>query len=85
MRAQLAGQVQDVELAVKTKEIRLDRLVRNPDFISAASRAPSVPPVLPATTRCARNSTESRVRSIHRAVNPSSINTSSRDKMERSS
>ncbi|MGE5138589.1 MAG: hypothetical protein ACM3JD_03920, partial [Rudaea sp.] len=36
MQAQLTDQVGQVDLSAKTKEIRLDRLVRNPDFLSTA-------------------------------------------------
>jgi GAF domain-containing protein/HAMP domain-containing protein len=39
MQAQLSQQVGQVNLSVQTKAIRLDRLVRSPDFISAAGRA----------------------------------------------
>lgn len=39
MQSQITQQVGDVDLSVKTKEIRLDRLVRGPDFLTAAGRA----------------------------------------------
>ncbi|HEY5982385.1 MAG TPA: GAF domain-containing protein [Anaerolineales bacterium] len=39
MSAQILNQVESVNLAAKTKQIRLDRLVRAPDFATAANRA----------------------------------------------
>ncbi len=44
MQAQISDQVGQVELAIKTKEIRLDRLVRSPDFISKIVQVLSTPP-----------------------------------------
>src|SRR5512137_770342 len=44
MQAQISDQVGQVELAIKTKEIRLDRLVRSPDFISKVVEVLSAPP-----------------------------------------
>ena len=38
MQAQITDEVEQVNLSIKTKEIRLDRLVRSPDFVAAASR-----------------------------------------------
>jgi len=43
MGAQIVDQVEDVNLSVKTKEIRLDRLVRSPDLIAASQRALTSP------------------------------------------
>src|SRR5512143_1699045 len=39
MRAQIVDQVGDVDLSIKTKRIRLDRLVRNSEFQSVAQSA----------------------------------------------
>src|SRR5574340_1760347 len=39
MRVQIVDQVADVDLSIKTKRIRLDRLIRNPEFQSVAQRA----------------------------------------------
>src|SRR5574340_1052158 len=39
MRVQIVDQVGDVDLSIKTKRIRLDRLIRNPEFQSVAQRA----------------------------------------------
>ena len=39
MQVQIVDQVGDVDLSIKTKRIRLDRLVRNADFQSTAQRA----------------------------------------------
>lgn len=39
LRVQIIDQLGDVDLAVKTKRIRLDRLVRNPDILALAERA----------------------------------------------
>ncbi len=44
MQAQISNQVGQVELTIKTKEIRLDRLVRNPDFIPTVAQVLSTPP-----------------------------------------
>src|SRR5512135_2399911 len=43
MQAQITTQVSQVELTVKTKEIRLDRLVRGPDFASKVSQVLAAP------------------------------------------
>lgn len=39
MQSQIAAQVGGVDLSIRTKEIRLDRLARSPDLIAAAQRA----------------------------------------------
>src|SRR5512135_1083448 len=44
MQAQLTDQVGQVDLSAKTKEIRLDRLVRSPDFLTAAQSALAASP-----------------------------------------
>ncbi len=43
MQAQISNQVGQVELTIKTKEIRLDRFVRNPVFISKVAQVLSAP------------------------------------------
>ncbi len=47
MQAQITDEVEQVNLSIKTKEIRLDRLVRSPDLVAIASRAVSLQPRSP--------------------------------------
>ena len=47
MQAQITGEVEQVDLSIKTKEIRLDRLVRSSDFVAAASRGAVTSPESP--------------------------------------
>lgn len=43
MQAQITTQVSQVQLTVKTKEIRLDRLVRSPDFVAKIKQVAGAP------------------------------------------
>jgi GAF domain-containing protein/HAMP domain-containing protein len=43
MRSQIQDEVDQVDLSIKTKEIRLDRLMRSPDFVAVASQAATTP------------------------------------------
>jgi GAF domain-containing protein/HAMP domain-containing protein len=71
MRAQIVDQVGDVDLSIKTKRIRLDRLVRNADFQAAAQRAVSSGGVGAESTRTEMNTL---VRALSAEGGPATFN-----------